>query len=223
MALKALWKRWDEKFSARPQRERALLAGAALVAVGFLGSALVVEPQFTRAASVRKNIESQRVESERLKLQWGELQRRLQEDPDAGLRREMDTLKSKLESINADFAKANAALVPPAEMNALLERILAKQPKLHLVSLRSLPPSGLLERKAESENKGKDDFNLYRHGVEVKLSGSYGDLYSYLVQLEGNKQKFIWGEVKFSVAEYPKAVMTIVLYTLSTEKAWLSI
>ena len=240
--LKDLWKRWDERYAALSQRERALVAAVLIGGIGMVVSTLAVEPQFVRASIAKKNLELQQADSDRFKAQMNSLQARLKEDPDANARRELAVLKQRLETLNGDLAKANEALVPAAEMNARLERILARQPGLRLVSLRTMPPSSFVDVKAggggeEGKAKAADksgtaekakekpggDFDLYRHGVEIKLAGSYSDLYAYVAQLEGDKQKFIWGEIKLSVVEYPKAEMTIVLYTLSTEKAWLSI
>jgi len=231
--VKAQWKRWDERFAARTQRERAMIAIMLVVGVALIGSTLVVEPRFARAAVAKKNLAAQKAESDRLAAQWQALLPRLKEDPDAAARQELEILRAKLATINADLAKANAALVPPAEMNTRLERLLARQPGLRLVSLRTLPPTSFVDKKPEAATtaaqgtpaaeKPAGDFDLYRHGVEIKLTGSYADLSAYVAQLESDRQKFIWGEVRLSVVEYPKAMLTLVLYTLSLDKAWLSI
>lgn len=59
--------------------------------------------------------------------------------------------------------------------------------------------------------------------MEVRLEGSYSDLYAYLNQLEREEKKLLWGRLHFEVQQHPKATLTLLLYTLSSEKAWLAI
>lgn len=229
MAMKPpqFWTRWCERFAARSRRERAMIGAAIVLGAAFVGSTLFVEPQLAKVKLLSSNVAQQKAEQARLSGQWSALQTRLKEDPDAAAKAEKEMLKAKLRAAAEELAKANGAMVPPAGMNALLERILSRQPGLRLVSLRTLPLSSFMESKpadaktpAESANK---DFDIYRHGVEIKLAGSYSDLYGYLAQLEADKQKLLWGEVQFKVLEHPKAEMTLVVYTLSVDKEWLSL
>jgi hypothetical protein len=64
---------------------------------------------------------------------------------------------------------------------------------------------------------------IYKHGVEIVVSGSYGDLMAYLTELEQLPQKMLWNSVKLTVEEYPRARMTITVYTLSLDRAWLTV
>jgi len=229
MSLKMLWKRWQGQFNERSRRERGLIAATLILGLALIGSTVFVEPRFARLAMDKRSLEALQTENQNLQAQMQIMQPRLKEDPDAAAKRELEVLRAKLAALNGELAKANAALVPASEMNARLERLLSRQPGLRLLSLRTLPPSSFVERKVEAaagEAKGDaaaGDFDLYRHGVEIKLVGSYADLSAYVAQLEGDKQKFIWGEARLNVVEYPKATLTLVLYTLSLDKAWLSL
>lgn len=64
---------------------------------------------------------------------------------------------------------------------------------------------------------------LFRHGVEVRLEGSYSDLHAWLAQIEAAQQKLLWGGVRLSVVEHPRARIVLTIYTLSTDKTWLAI
>ena len=65
--------------------------------------------------------------------------------------------------------------------------------------------------------------NVFKHGVEVKLSGSYADLYDYLVRLEGLPSRMFWSRVSLNAEDYPRLTLTVTIYTLSLDKAWLEV
>ena len=235
-AIRALWQKWCARFIAMSRRERAMIGIAVLVGIAMVGSTVFVEPARAKTKIVRNSVEKKRNDMKNLNAQFTALQGQLAQDPDTAIKAELEGLRAKLRQISADLTKANDALVPPAEMNTMLERILARQSGLQLVSLRTLPPTSFVERPAESgapaaaADKPADkpaekakEFDIYRHGVEVKLVGSYPDLYGYLAQLELEQKKLLWGEVRLTVIAHPKAEMTLVVYTLSVDKAWLSL
>jgi MSHA biogenesis protein MshJ len=45
----------------------------------------------------------------------------------------------------------------------------------------------------------------------------------YLTELEKMPTQMFWGEAGLSVEKYPNAVLTLTLYTLSLDKAWLTV
>ena len=64
---------------------------------------------------------------------------------------------------------------------------------------------------------------VYKHGVELVVKGSYADLTQYLMRLEGLPWQMFWGKAELKVEEYPKATLTLTLFTLSLDKTWLRI
>lgn len=65
--------------------------------------------------------------------------------------------------------------------------------------------------------------SLYRHGVEITLEGSFGELLSYLRTLEAMPQHVLWGGLQMKTTQHPTTVMTLRLYTLSRDRTWLEI
>ena len=65
---------------------------------------------------------------------------------------------------------------------------------------------------------------LYRHGVELTVEGSYGDLMSYLAALEALPgPRLLWGGVKLKVEHHPTVQLSLTVYTLSLNRAWLEL
>jgi MSHA biogenesis protein MshJ len=65
---------------------------------------------------------------------------------------------------------------------------------------------------------------LYRHGVELAVEGSYADLMSYLAALEALPgPRLLWGGVKLKVEHHPTVQLSLTVYTLSLNRAWLEL
>jgi len=228
--LSAQWKQLGAKFDAQSQRERALLAGALILGTLLLGNSLLIEPNFARAKIAQRLGEQQAMEATNLESQITVTKAQLQVDPDAGRKAEIARLKAALATVEGNLKALEGSLVPPEQMNALLEQLLASNTRLRLVSLKSLAPINLAAAgKTEDPAKTpvpatqQNELGLYKHGVEIRLEGSYADLYAWMSQLESTQRKLLWGDVRFTVVEHPRSVLSLTVYTLSTDKAWLAI
>jgi len=64
---------------------------------------------------------------------------------------------------------------------------------------------------------------LYRHGMRATFEGAYLDILDYLRALEALPWRFLWGEVSLEVPRYPIARVTLTVYSLSLDDAWIGI
>ena len=231
--MKAYWQRYLAWFAARQPRERIIVAAAVLGGILFLGYSYAIEPalQASRRAA-RTTVEAKAAATQAIAA--AEALSKQNVDPDAPLRAELERTRGQLADQSRRFEAVDRSLVPPAKVPALLESLLARSRTLQLVSLRTLPPTPVIERKAAKSDaaapaKPADPAaanaaaapNLFKHGVEIRIAGSYADLLSYLDELESAPQRLIWGRMDLTVSEYPRSVLTLTVYTLSLEKSWL--
>lgn len=229
--LKAKWAQLGARFDAFSQRERGLIAGAVIGGVVMIGFSLLIDPNLARARSVQKQVEQARGDLATVQAQLQLAQGRLQLDPDAAKRSEVSALRQTLATVESSLKKLENGLVAPEQMNVVLERLLARHSSIKLLSFKSVLPINLAEAVAEDSAAADGPkipaagqmAGLYKHGVELKLEGSYADLHAWLAQLEAAPQKVLWGDVRFSVVEHPRAVLSVTIYTLSLDKSWLAI
>lgn len=232
--MKSLLARWFALkilYASLPQRERVLLAVALLLGPLLLGNALFLEPQ-------RKQITQLESEITRLEGSSGEIQgqvsllgQQLQGDPDAVRKAELSALQEQITALDHEMQSFGAALVAPEEMNGLLSRLLSKNTGLRLISLKTVPARSVLASFVTDVVKDKGVvtklparvFDLFRHGVEIRLEGNFGELLNYVAQIELEKSRMVLEKLNYQVIEYPKAEMVLTIYTLSAEKAWLSL
>lgn len=224
-ALRQTWEDLDNRYTSLSRRERLLVAAALVFGPLLIGHALFVDPQRTRVRGLEKTIGTEDVSVSRLQAELVGLQQALSHDPDAAGKSELSTLQAERDRLDEQLRQFGSSLVRPEEMNGLLERLLARQPGLQLLSLKTLPPSGVLgERANEGEKQaGERAFDLYRHGVEIRLEGNFSQLQIYVEQLEKLQQRLLWGALNYRVIEHPRAEMSLTVYTLSPDRAWLAL
>ena len=225
--MKALWQRLASRFDAYSLRERALVALALIGGTLLVGLSAFVDPVSTRNRVARQNIERQVSELAAAQAQLTTLEAQVRNDPDAARKAEIQNLQNNLQQLGQRLQAAESGLLPPERMNAVLESLLKRHPGVHLASLKTLKPVSIFPATpAKGDGKAEPparDFDIYRHGVEIRLEGSYNDLHAYLANLDQEQKKLLWGEARLSVEEHPRALLTVVLYTLSSDKAWLAL
>ncbi|MBP9655578.1 MAG: type II secretion system protein M [Rhodocyclaceae bacterium] len=226
MSLRQSWSRLNARYAALSRRERTLVALAVVFGPLLIGYSLFVDPQSTRLKAMETSLATEGATVARLQAEAANLQQQLSIDPDAGRKADLAALHGERDRLDQQLRQFSSVLVRPEEMNGLLERLLARHAGLRLVSLKTLAPQSVLpvgEVKAGDAKPVERSFDLYRHGVEIRLEGSFGQLQAYLAQLEKLQQKLLWGKLEYRVIDYPKAELTLTVYTLSPDRTWLAL
>lgn len=225
--LSQQWNILSRKYAALSRRERLLVALALVLGPLLIGNALFVDPQFSRSKALQNGIATQSATLATMQTQVASLQQELNIDPDAAKKAELATLVAQREQLDEQLRQVGSALVRPEAMNGLLEGLLVRHSGLRLISLKTQAPQSVLsEKEPAKEADGKPVerfFDLYRHGVEIRLEGSYGQLQAYLAQLEKLPQRLLWGQLSYRVIDFPRSEMTLTVYTLSPDKTWLTL
>lgn len=226
MSLRQSWSRLNGRYAAMTQRERLLIALAVVCGPLLIGYTLFVDPQGARAKGVETTLATESASVARLQAEAASMQQQLAVDPDAGRKADLAALTAERGKLDEQLRQFSSVLVRPEQMNGLLESLLSRHAGLRLVSLKTLAPQSVLPVAAVKEGEAKAaerSFDLFRHGVEIRLEGNYGQLQAYLGQLEKLQQKLLWGALSYRVIDYPRAEMTLVVYTLSPDKTWLAL
>ena len=243
-SLAAAWGRWCTTFVARPRRERWILGAAALAAMFALVDALWLTPALAQRAQAAEQLARKRNETQQLNAQALALAEQVRRE-ESDSRERLARLRSELGLVAQQLGDFERTLVPARQMAAFLRGVLPARGELEIVSLRSLPPTPLLVRSNPGEAGrpvapvetsappgpatlpaaagATDPANLYKHGVEVRVAGSYAALLRYLAALEQAPQKVLWGQLTLRVDEHPRSELTLVIYTLSLDPSWLAV
>lgn len=225
--MKQYWERYAALLNARNSRERALIFVMVLVVVWGLLSALLLDPLLAKKKHLTQETNQQQMQMQKLQAQIEDILSAGRADPDAATRARLAALNQRLEQSHAALQAVQQNLVPPEKMARLLDDMLTQNRNLKLVSLKTLPVSGVLEMPVDAAPPKIDEKKpagpaIYKHGVEITVAGSYAELTQYLDAMEKLPWRMIWGKAEMHVEEYPLVTLTITLYTLSMDKTWLS-
>lgn len=227
--MKETWKVYAARIDALSLRERLMVFGAALLVAVYLVFALFIDPARTRENQLVLQERQQQAELKILQQQIQVLEKSLSE-PDAASRAQRADLQRQISNIDDSLKSMQHSLVPAQRMNALLQDMLTRNPRLQLVSMRTLPlatlvdkPAGATEVPPADRQQLAGEGNVFKHGVEVRLAGSYADLYDYLARLERLPARMFWSRAALDAEDYPRLTLTVTIYTLSLDKAWLEV
>jgi MSHA biogenesis protein MshJ len=216
--LQSQYRLWFHKYLAMTQREQLLILGSGVILIVVVGYLLVIEPIALDRTRLEQNLAAQHRQLGSLQTQSDLLNEELANDPDQRLAHTLLALQQKNSDLDLHLQQSTANLVPAKQMPALLAELLSHNSNVKLVALKSIAPTAVL-----STVKDASDINLYRHGVKLTLEGNYFDIQQYLQKIETLTWQFYWKKFDYKVAAYPKAVVEMELYTLSTNQAFIGI
>lgn len=227
--MKAIVQRYATRVDAMSMRERVLVLGMVIVVIVTLANLLLLDPLFARKKALTDELANARTELQANQDLIAALTRNAAADPDAPARAKLQALQGRLAESGASLDTLGRTLVPADQIPVLLERILQRQTGLTLRSMRTLPVATLdpAKRTAHDESAASalpptSAAGIYRHGIEITVEGSYRDLLSYVEQLEQLPWTMYWGRLGLKAENYPISAMTLTLYTVSLDSAWLS-
>jgi MSHA biogenesis protein MshJ len=194
---------------------------------------LAFDPLLREQARLRAQVAQQRVAVAGVDVQITTLVDAFARDPDTASRQRLATAKAETRRLGDSLASMQKGLVAPEQMAPLLQRILRANGRLQLVALATLPvtavggppPSAVPPAAAPAAAAPAPAVTglLYRHGVQVTVRGSYGDMIDYMAALERLPTQLFWGQAQLAVEDYPRAQVTLTLYTLSLDRKWMKL
>ena len=184
---------------------------------------LAIDGALAKHKMFAANAEKHRTDLAQLQKQNAELALLLTQDPDAQGRKHVDDLRQQLGGYDTELRGVQQGLVPPNRMVKVLEDMLNRDSHVRLVKLRTLPVAALVEptEGAADKSAAASKNIVYKHGIELTVEGSYLDLLEYQSRLEQLPWRMFFARTSVNSVDYPKVLMTITLYTLSLEEAWL--
>ena len=232
--MKRLWKQYADRIDAATLRERAMIFAAAVVVLVALMNALLIEPELVKQRQLSRLV-AQRQESIRaLQQQLEAMAGARRGDPDQADRRKLEEARKRTAEIDAKLVEEQRKFAPPEQIGAILGEMLSRNSRLTLLDMRTLPvatigPGGEKPAAAKpsaekpAASKPAAQGQIYRHGVELTVSGTYLDLLAYLKSLERLPSQMYWGKLDLAVAKHPLVTLKLSVYTLSLDPAWMRV
>jgi MSHA biogenesis protein MshJ len=151
--MKQRWTQYSERFDALSLRERLMVFGAAAVGIVYLVHFAWLDPMFSQQKALQAKISQTQNNIAGIDGEIEAAVRAYSADPDAPDRQHLAQIHEQIEQLDSTLHTMQKGLVAPERMAMLLETILKSHGRLRLLSLKTLPVSGLSEVAAESQPK----------------------------------------------------------------------
>lgn len=229
--MNEIWIRFRNQIDGASLRERALIFVAAAALLTGVLNALLIEPQFSTHRRLAAEVAQKQGEMTKIQEQIRTLAGMRGQAPDFADRARLERLHEELRQVNEAFAEREKHFANPRQVTKFVEELLARSRALALVDMRTLPLTDLNGAPLGSvRDDSKRDAGaasspartlVYRHGIEITVSGAYLDLLAYLSELEKLPTRVYWGRLELTALEYPTTTLKLTLYTLSLDPAWM--
>ncbi|MES2048537.1 MAG: MSHA biogenesis protein MshJ [Pseudomonadota bacterium] len=237
------WEQLTNKIDALTLRERGILLVVIAFVIIFLFNSLLIEPQYLKQKILSDKIKQEQAQIAATRMEIAQRVANISVDPDAELKKRIAGAEQQLLQIDNSLQDLQKNLVRPEKMTGLLESMLKRNHKLQLLSLKNLPVVNVIDEMEDtlglgskiiavakgvtgtSPNVAEQNMHgaIYKHEVEIVLQGSYLDMLNYMRELESLPEQVYWNKGKLTVIEYPKASLSLSVFTLSLEKKWLNL
>lgn len=223
--MEVLKQRWQiaamhiEAFSFRERLLVFLASAGVLVSLLFLG---VIEPALKRQEQAIDAHDEVQREMQSMGMQ---LAARAEQQIDRKAQ-ELKALRHETTALERGLRSGAMGMIPPDRMVETLKSLLDAQTGLKLIALGTLPPEPLFKAATEPQTDSSPPLiassvaQFYRHGLEMRVQGSYAGLLRYVEALERLPWSIQWHVVALNGQSYPEVVMALRLSTLSEVTQW---
>lgn len=224
MAAKLDMKVLRKKVADMSVREKWMLVVTGFVLIVGILDFFFIQPMRDQRSLFEQQINTIRSQQSDFTQQQEELVDQIESDPAMVMQRQIEGLEKSISASEAKLSVFTKSLVSPIEMTDMLRELVDQNRGLKLIELENMAVSPLIDEAKEADAEVMADqngFGLFRHQVRLIFEGNYSDTLQYLRKLEQIDNKFYWQRFDYQVLDYPKARVTLNIYTLSTQQWWI--
>lgn len=206
------WLEWEQKFLDLTKREKLIIGFAAVFLTAFAIYKLSIEPGTQQLINESNNKRRVAGSLQATNTQVLEITNALKIDPNEKVKIEINDLKSKIKQVEDDLAEVMTEYVAPEQMTRALTHLLQDSDGLRIVGMTALPPSII------QQNTDLTISDYYRHQFVVEITGDYFKQMEFMKTITNKNKQFSVQNLNYKVLEYPTALMTLTLITISDSK-----
>lgn len=217
-----------EQIDSRILRERVLIFLTLLALIFFVWDLLVQGGIDRKQKSLQADAARLATEQQALEGQLSALTLSMASDPAIAKKKEIGSLTATISGVEARLAGLSQGLISADLLPKALEDVLQRTASVKLLQVRTLAATELQLSKAKADPMGtvKTEVlgaGVYKHGVLIRVAGSYAQLINLMTEIEALNWKFYWESLDYTVTEYPNAEIDIRVFTLSSEEGLLGV
>lgn len=218
----------NQKWVVLTKRDRVMLFLVGLFGIAGLLDTYLTDPIRQQKVIATQELEKLAADTAKVELQMTKLSAS-GESASTRLQQEIQAYKTQIAIQEKTLKDLGSMMVTPQEITALMRKLLQQHDNVRVINMESLVPVSFIKKlttdklaSAESAATQIDIGVMYQHSIRLKLQGGYLALMGYVSDLKALGTTVAWEKAEFK-SNYPDAELTLEVYTLSPEKAWLGI
>lgn len=212
------WNTLSKGFSELQMREKQLIFWVSLSLIIYLFFWFGISPQLDQYAQYEKSAARKQNELEGLVIQKNALTQALSIDYAERTKRELDIANKELSQLDMELSRLKDGFVAADKMPELLINLLNEQENVQMVEFNVAP-----RQTVQFGNGELQSVALYLHNMTLNVEGSFFELRDYLARIQRSPEKVVVTKFRYTVQEYPNAVLTLQLATVSNNETFISI
>lgn len=217
-----------KSLESRNQGEKIFLLGVSIAVVSLAYLTYVYDPVRGDITNARNQITNVSAQIEAQQISFAAKLAESREDPDKFASDRLAAIAQQQQALFDEIASLAGNLITPNQMTAILSSVLGRQSGLELISFQN-EEAVPLRSITEVADEGVDVLRqsaagqVYEHGLTIEFEGDYFNTLRYLRFLEEISGSFFWDSVRFEQIEWPNALVTLKIHTLSTEEGFIGV
>jgi len=209
----------QNKYKVLVVREKVLILISSIILIVFTSVNFILSPMFDDFTAFKKEKESTTKSIATHNDSIKTIEQKLASDPVAVIERELKNLNLQHEQKKLALDKFKLALVSSDDMASLVEEVVDENKKLFVLSLVSQKPEPLLTQMKNEQ----EQVLLYKHAIKIELKGQYFALLAFMKKIEEKERSISWSDIDYKVDDYPNAIMSFEIYTISTDEEFIGV
>ncbi|MEO2281279.1 hypothetical protein [Pseudoalteromonas pernae] len=221
------WQDAQQRFGQLQQREKVMILAVSLFCVIYLSVWFVIMPMFQKQADFNKQAVNLEREIAVIDTQQQALRQALSIDYKAKVREKIAEQELQITTLDLQLQQLSQGFIAAENMPKVLSELLAEHSGLQLTSFKVIGVEPVLANTNPSANTNENiDENtvervLYRHNMELKVSGDYFAAKAYMQKIEQAPLRVLITGFHYHVDEYPKGELTLNLATVSSNDTFI--
>ena len=214
---------WQQKIDQLSQRERVLVFAVIAALLIFIMLSLLIDPVLKERSSKAQQVRQLQVSTASHRNELAIVNAELEAGVNRIKLQQRDRLIEQKAKLDQRIEQSVVGMIPPQMMTEVLETVLSQDSELQLLALENLPVAAIIEQSLDEGETIDDKLGLYKHRFVLTLRGNYLSTVRYFEKLKRLPWRFHWDSLNYEVTDFPNAIITLQVHTVSRSEDWIGV
>ena len=219
-----------KSIESRAQVEKVAILAIALAALVMMYLTFVSDPIKSEISTAQNEVANVTRQIAQQQSSYTNMLAQSQEDPNKFANDRLQVVEREQAELDRQIRELAGDLISPGDMTRILTSVLERQAGLELISFQNLRATPLLSSERNgNEPAGSDEGRsnitgqVFQHGLRLEFQGDFFSTIKYLRFIEDISGSFFWDSISFQQADWPNAIVTLEIHTISTDSGFIGV